>query len=78
MRTAWKQLRRATVADSVAPVMVERMEGRVMMSGALGSVAVGGGGGGTSVGLLLPAVQAAREVRRVGIVDGTSNTIFFG
>jgi len=54
-------------------VVVEAMEGRVLRSGDFAAAAS------EPQALLLPAVQKVREAAaRVSIVDGTSNTIFFG
>jgi hypothetical protein len=61
-------------AGGASPVVVEAMEGRVLMSGDLAAPAVV-----EPQALLLPAVQAVREAAaRRSLVDGTSNTIFFG
>jgi hypothetical protein len=54
-------------------VVVELMEGRLLMSGdPVLTTEI------PSTALLLPAVQAAREAARRSVTDGTSNTILVG
>jgi hypothetical protein len=54
------------------PVIIEAMEGRLLMSGDALTTTPDT----QPIGMLLPAIQAAREAaRRAQISDGTSNTI---
>jgi hypothetical protein len=56
------------------PVMIEPMEGRLLMSGDALTTTTDT----QPIGMLLPAIQAAREAARRTVSDGTSNTIMVG